>query len=234
MIVKIKNVTKSYGKLLALDNLSFSIPKGAIFGLLGPNGAGKTTLLGIICGLIKPDKGDVIISNHSVKEHPEIVKKHIGLLTQRSGFYLERSPLDHLVLYGRLSGIANPKEKAVKMLAEVGLSEQMHFKVKGLSHGMVKLLNLAQAFLASPDVVFLDEPIAGLDPRTAHKIKDFIKKHSKHTTIILSSHYLEAVEKLCDHVAILNEGKLLVEGRLKTVKKGKSLEKVFLDLTNSR
>jgi ABC-2 type transport system ATP-binding protein len=228
--VQIKGVTKRYGDRTAVDQLSIDFPKGSIYGLLGPNGAGKTTTLGICCGLIHPDRGDVTVCGTSMIKDPEKARQDLGLLTQKSAFHPDRSALDHLVLYGRLSGIKNAKEAATTMLKKVGLDKRMHNPVRKYSHGMAKLLNLAQAFLAEPKVVFLDEPIEGLDPLVAAKVKDMIREHKGKTTIILSSHYLEAVEKLCTHVAIMNEGKLLTHGTLKDVRKGKSLEEAFLKL----
>lgn len=229
-IVETKGLTKRYGKLLAVDNLDMNIPKKSVYGLLGPNGAGKTTTLGMCTTLIKPTKGDVIICGYSISKSPDKVRRCIGLLPQDSEFYAHRTALDHLILYGKLSGLSKPKDKAQEMLHKVSLAERMDSKTRELSHGMRQLLGIAQAFLAEPEVVFLDEPISGLDPRVAYQIKGLIKKYSKKTTIIMSSHYLEAVEQLCSHIGILKDGRLVKEGEINKIKKGKSLEKVFLEL----
>ncbi|MBW2968373.1 ABC transporter ATP-binding protein [Candidatus Woesearchaeota archaeon] len=229
-MLEIKDVTKRYGKIVAVDSLSLEIPDKTVYALLGPNGAGKTTTLGMCCGLIRPTRGDVFVNGKSIRKEASAAKKHLGLLVQGSAFYPDRTGHDHLVFYGKLSGVDDPASRAGRMLKLVGLEKRMHDPVRKYSHGMIKLLNLAQALLAEPDIVFLDEPIAGLDPKIAYKVKDIIKQQGKKRTIVLSSHYLEAVEKLCSHVAIMDQGRLLKAGKLKDVRKGKSLEKAFLRL----
>jgi ABC-2 type transport system ATP-binding protein len=231
--VKLESITKKYRingfrTVRAVDALRLNIPENAVYGLLGPNGAGKTTTLRICCGLVKPTSGDVIICGHSIITETEEAKKCLGLLAQDTAFYADRTALDQLVFYAKLSGIKEPKQASVKMLEQVGLSERMNSKVETYSHGMVKLLNLAQAFISDPKVVFLDEPTSGLDPVFVHRIKKFILEEQKKRTIVISSHHLEAVEELCTHVAIINEGKLLVHGEMKKVRNGKSLESVFM------
>lgn len=232
MIIEIRNITKRYRKVLAVDDFSLSVPENSVYGLLGLNGAGKTTILGICSGLVRPDKGDVIICDQSIRKYPDKVKQNIGLLVQGGNFYPDRTGLDHLTFYGKLSRLENPKEKAKEMMISVGLDEKMNDKVGTYSHGMNKLLNLAQALLANPKIVFLDEPISGLDPSAAYKVKKIIKKYSKKTTIIISSHHLEAIDELCSHVAIIKEGRLLANSTLAQVKKGKSLEKRFVEITS--
>lgn len=231
--VQLESITKKYGiagfkTLLAVDALSLDIPEGSVYGLLGPNGAGKTTTLSICCGLVRPTDGDVIICGHSVVAAREEAKKFVGLLAQDTAFYADRTALDQLTLYARLSEVRNPKQAAIEMLERIGLSDRMNSRVGTYSHGMVKLLNLAQAFISDPKVVFLDEPTSGLDPVFVHNIKKFIRDEQKKRTIIISSHHLEAVEEICTHVAIINKGRLLVDGRMNDVKKGKSLESVFI------
>ena len=228
MILETKNLIKRYGHVLAVDRINLHVHENSVYGLLGPNGAGKTTILGICTTLIKPTSGDVIINGFSINKDPGRVRESIGLLPQESEFYPNRTPQDHLEYYAKLSGV--DKDNANQMINLIGLEKKSDYKVRELSHGMIKLLGIAQALIGNPKVVFLDEPIAGLDPKVAYKIKDVIKRYSKKTTIILSSHYLEAVEKLCSHVGILKEGKLIKEGKLKDIKKGRSLESVFLSL----
>ena len=183
MILTTRNLEKRYKHILAVNKVNLHVPEKTVYGLLGPNGAGKTTILGICTTLIRPTAGDVIVDGFSINKNPGRVREAIGLLPQESEFYSNRTPLDHLRYYAKLSGVE--KGKAEDMLNLVGLEQKADFKMRELSHGMVKLLGIAQAFIGDPKVVFLDEPIAGLDPKVAYKIKDIIKRYGRKTTIIL-------------------------------------------------
>lgn len=231
IVVKTEKLVKYYGKTRALHGLSINVPEKSIYGLVGPNGAGKTTTLGILSTFIHPNSGKAKIYGNDIIKNPEKVRGLVGILPQRADFYAHRTAIDVIAFYSRLAGFKGNDafRNANKLLDKVGMKEHKHKRIIEMSHGMVKLTGIAQALIGSPKVIMLDEATAGLDPRVAYNIRKIVKELKKNATIIFSSHNLYEVEELCDHVGMIHNGKLVLEGKTKTViKKKKTLEKVFM------
>ena len=212
-ILEIRGLTKDYGEVRAVDNLSLDIEKGEIFALLGPNGAGKTTTIKSILGVIFPTKGEIKINGFDVIKEGRKARKNIGYLPERVAFYDNLTAIQTMEFYAELRG-ASMKE-CVELLKDVGLEGEMDKKVGNYSKGMVQRLGLAQAMIGNPSLLILDEPTGGLDPRGAWQIRQKIKELNENgTTIFLSSHILGEVQEVSSNVAILNHGKLIAKDTL--------------------
>jgi ABC-2 type transport system ATP-binding protein len=237
-VVEVQNVTRCYGKLCAVQNLSLTVEKGESFGFLGPNGAGKTTTIKMLTGFLKPDSGIIRIMGHDLARDDIEAKRHIGLVPDEYGLYDDLTAADHLRFYGRLLGMASADREAAieRSLKMVELVEQTNQKAKGFSHGMRQRLVIAQALMGSPDVLFLDEPTTGLDPIGAKEVRDLIKKMTgAGMTLFISSHLLFEVQEMCKSVAIINRGRLLKKDtieNLSNILKNKTGRQLFLMLQN--
>ena len=242
-IIEVENLRKTYGDLKAVDDVSFSVEKGEIFGMLGPNGPGKTTTLEMIEGLRKIDNGQVQVAGIDVDMKPNAVKSRIGVQLQSSSFFDYLNLKELLVLFGNLY---QRKVDPNKLLENVELTEKSKSYVKHLSGGQKQRFSIASALVNDPQVLFLDEPTTGLDPQARRHLWDLIQKiRDTGKTIVLTTHYMDEAEILCDRVAIIDKGKiialdtpdnlinnLLTKGfKKEQVKKLANLEDVFLDLT---
>ena len=211
VILSIKNLTKSFGKRKAVDNLSFDIREGEIFGFLGPNGVGKSTTIRCMLSLIKPDKGDIEIFDKSVRKYQNSALQKVGALVERPDFYKYLSAYKNLSLLATMDNA--PSERIDEVLEIVGLTDRKNDKVKAYSQGMKQRLGIAQALLGNPKLLILDEPTNGLDPRGMKEVRDLIRKLAQEgITILLSSHLLHEVEQVCTTMAIINLGKLIKIG----------------------
>ena len=219
--ILIKNITKRYDDKLALDNVSLEIKPGEIFGLLGPNGAGKTTLIHILCGLIPMDSGEVFVGGSSVKKDPEAIKSRIGFVPQEIVLFDNLSVKDNLDYFGRLYGLGGSllKERMSDALKVAELTDRKKDKVKKLSGGMKRRLNLACAIMHQPDILVLDEPTVGVDPQSRNHILESVRQMNseRKMTVVYTSHYMEEVEALCDRLMILDLGKELMSGTKKEI-----------------
>jgi len=213
--IEVKNLSKNYGKLQAVDNLSFKVEKGTSFGLLGLNGAGKTTTLKMLVSLIKPNSGTATVSGYDILKEPMEVRRHIGYVSENPSFYTRMTTLETLNYICSLLDIPAKlrKERIQKNLELVGLADKKDNYVGEYSRGMRHRLSLAQALLSEPEVLFLDEPTLGLDPIGAKGMRDLIVqlKRSGNVTIIMSSHVLPEVEAICNDVGIFDHGKLIAQ-----------------------
>lgn len=235
IVVKTENLVKRYGKIAALSGLSINVPEKSIYGLVGPNGAGKTTTLGILSTLVYPTSGRASIFGHDVVKEAEKLRGIVGILPQNAALYSGRTAVDIMTFYSMLSGLSkkDAAANANRLLDNVGLEEHKHKKIREMSNGMVKLVGIAQALIGNPKLIMLDEATAGLDPRVAYNIRKIVKGLKKHATIIFSSHNLYEVEELCDYVGIINQGRVILEGKTHLIiRKKKSLEKVFMEKTS--
>jgi ABC-type multidrug transport system ATPase subunit len=210
-MIEVKNITKTFGTVTALKDVSLSVPQCKIFGVLGPNGAGKTTLFSVITGFIIPDSGSVTIMG---EESIGKVKGKIGILPQDALFQSNIPIIDQLTFFLKLEGYSasGAEQEVLRVLRMVELDSVLYREAATLSHGMYKRLALAQAFLGSPPIIILDEPTAGLDWRSAVKIRDAIKSLKKEKTILVSSHNMKEMQELCDHVAVLENGTVAAVG----------------------
>lgn len=222
--IEVKNLTKAFQEKKVLDNITFSIESGEIFGLLGPSGAGKTTLIKILTGQLNPTKGDVgLYMNRSADEASEKNSqkeksdyRQMGMVMDEAGLYERLSCWDNLLLFAQLHGVA--REKMTELLERVGLEEAVRRPVNKLSKGMKQRLVLARALLHEPEILFLDEPTSGLDPTTAIQIHELIlEEKKKGTTIFLTTHNMEEATKLCDNVALLHSGRIVEYGNPKEI-----------------
>ena len=212
-ILSVKELTKSFGKRKAVNNLSFEINEGEIFGFLGPNGAGKSTAIKSMLSLIKPDKGDIEIFGKSVIKHHNSALQGVGALVERPDFFEYLSAKQNLSMLAKMDKIS--ENKIVEVLDIVGLSTRGKDKVKAYSQGMKQRLGIAQALLSDPKLLILDEPTNGLDPRGMKEVRELIRELSKKgITILLSSHILHEVEQVCTTMAIINKGKLIKSGKV--------------------
>ena len=210
-ILTIENLTKKFGNLTAVDNLSFSIEKGNVYGILGPNGSGKSTTLGIVLNVVNKTSGKFSWFGGDVSTHNAL--KKVGAIIERPNFYPYMSAKQNLELVCKIKGVAT--NQVQKTLDTVGLLERQDDTFKGFSLGMKQRLAIASALLNTPEILILDEPTNGLDPQGIHQIRGIIQKiASQGTTILLASHLLDEVEKVCTHVVVLSKGKSLYVGRV--------------------
>jgi ABC-2 type transport system ATP-binding protein len=213
-VIQIENVTKQYGKHIALDSLNFTVNKGEILGFLGPNGAGKSTTMNIITGYISATEGYVKVDGMDILEHPEKVKSKIGYLPEIPPLYMDMTVEEYLKFVSKLKKVkADSIESSIEQI--MSLIKIDHVKkrlIKNLSKGYKQRVGLAQAIIGDPEVLILDEPTVGLDPKEIIEIRNLIKNIGKERTIILSSHILSEVSAVCDRVLIINKGKIVASG----------------------
>ncbi len=215
MAVKIKNVSKIYNKISVVDDLSFEIKSGEIFGLLGPNGAGKSTTIKMLITLARPSEGKIEVAGYDVVESPFAVKRNIGVVLQQTSVDGDLTVWENLEFHGRMHHIPNPQRQELidRWLEYVELNDRRSSLVKTLSGGMKRRLQIARALLHNPQVLFLDEPTVGLDPQTRRRLWEIIKDLNRQgMTILITTHYMEEVEFLCQRVGIIDAGKLIELG----------------------
>ena len=210
-MIEVQNLVKMYGDHTAVDHLSFRIEKGHIYGLLGPNGAGKSTTMNIMTGYLGATEGKVLIQGHDILKEPELAKKSIGYLPEQPPVYMDMTVREYLQFAAELKKI--PKKEREKQMNDVirmtGIREVENRLIQNLSKGYRQRVGLAQAILGFPEVIILDEPTVGLDPKQIIEIRELIRKLSKKHTIILSSHILAEIREVCDYIMIISRGKLL-------------------------
>lgn len=209
-MIEIQNLTKEYGKIKAVDNISFTVQKGEILGFLGPNGAGKSTTMNILTGFISSTSGTVKVAGYDVLENPVEIKKHIGYLPEHPPLYLDMTVSEYLDFCADLKRVPTKEWKSQKtdIMELVKVTHVSHRLVKNLSKGYKQRVGLAQALVGTPEVLILDEPTVGLDPKQIAEIRKLIKALGKNHTIILSSHILPEVSAVCDRVVIIDKGKI--------------------------
>lgn len=210
-MIEVKNLVKRYGNHIAVDDLSFKIEKGQVYGFLGPNGAGKSTTMNIITGYIAATEGEVYIDGHNIFEEPEEARKCIGYLPELPPLYMDMTPQEYLTFVAELKGIkkASKKQMIEEAMEMTRIKDVSNRLIKNLSKGYKQRVGLAQAILGTPELIILDEPTVGLDPKQIIEIRDLIKSLSEKHTIVLSSHILSEVSAICDHIMILSKGKLV-------------------------
>lgn len=210
-VIEVRNLVKMYGKHTAVDHLNFRIEKGHIYGLLGPNGAGKSTTMNIMTGYLGATEGTVLVQGHDILKEPEAAKKCIGYLPEQPPVYMEMTVSEYLQFVAEIKKI--PKKDRENQINEVirmtGLGDVENRLIQNLSKGYRQRVGLAQAILGFPEIIILDEPTVGLDPKQIIEIRELIRKLSKKHTIILSSHILAEVREVCDHIMIISNGKLV-------------------------
>lgn len=231
-ILKISHVTKSFGSNKIIDDLSFEVPQNCIFGFIGKNGAGKTTTMKMILGLLKADSGDIFVNNEKVTFGQNTTNRYIGYLPDVPEFYGFMTPKEYLKMCGQITGMQTQdiKNRTDELLELVGLKDADK-RIHGFSRGMKQRLGIAQALLNRPKLLICDEPTSALDPVGRKEILDILYAAKEHTTVIFSTHILSDVERICDRIAFLDQGKIALTGTLdeiKSARKGDSIEIEFV------
>ncbi len=233
-MIEVSHLTKTYGRHLAVDDVSFAVEDGQICGLLGPNGAGKSTIMNILTGYLSATSGLVTVAGHPLPEEADAAKACVGYLPEQPPLYPEMTVEEYLLFAAELKGVkrADRKEQVRKAAHRTGLENVMPRLIRSLSKGYRQRVGIAQALLGSPKLIILDEPTVGLDPAQVVEIRKLIRELGKAHTVILSSHILSEVQAVCQQVLILSKGKLAASGTLEELTAGdRSLEEVFMELT---
>jgi len=218
-MIEVRNLTKNYGARRAIDSLSFSVKKGEVVGFLGPNGAGKSTTMKIITGFMAPSSGQALIAGHDVFENPLEVKRRIGYLPENPPVYGDMFVKEYLEFVANLKGVDKEKIPSLvkKAIEKTNLGNVQSRLIQNLSKGFRQRVGIAQALVSEPDVLILDEPTVGLDPKQVAEIRDLIKELRGHHTIILSTHILPEVEATCERIIIINQGKIVAQESLANI-----------------
>lgn len=231
-MIKVKDIVKLYGDFKAVDHISFEVKKGEILGFLGPNGAGKTSTMRMITGALPPTSGTASVAGYDILEDPFEVKKRIGYLPETPPLYQDLTVRSYLDFVSKIKNVAKSdrRDRLEWSLDRCGLTDVASRMIGNLSKGYKQRVGLAQAILNQPEVLILDEPTVGLDPKQIREIRQLIKELSQEHTIILSTHILPEVSMICDRAIIINQGKIKLEGSIDELTKERSLEEVFIDL----
>jgi ABC-2 type transport system ATP-binding protein len=220
-MITVRSVSKSFKNIKALENVSFNIEKGEIFGILGPNGAGKSTIVNILNTLVKPDKGDVIIDGVNINDDGETIKLIMGVVPQEIALYEELSAYENLMFWGGLYNIPKQelKKNVNKTLEIVDLESRKKDRIKTFSGGMKRRINIACSLLHNPKILLLDEPTVGVDPQNRNHIFEVIERlNYEGMTIIYTTHYMEEAERFCDKISIIDVGRIIAQGTLKELR----------------
>ena len=220
-MIRVEQLRKHYGKVRAVDGVSFEVRPGEIYGLLGPNGAGKTTTLSILSGLLSPDEGRILFDGVELSSAPPSIRQQLGVVPQETALYDQLTARQNLRFWAGLYGLSGRhlQRQVDQTLDRVGLSARADAPVRGYSGGMKRRLNLGLGLVHDPRVLLLDEPTVGIDPQARVKILDLVRETAAAgTTVLYTTHYLEEAERLCERIGIMDHGKLLVEGTLAELK----------------
>lgn len=234
-MIEVSHLTKKYGSRLAVDDISFTVEDGVIYGLLGPNGAGKSTIMNILTGYLAATEGQVTVAGHPLPEEADAAKACVGYLPEQPPLYPEMTVQEYLTFAAELKGVkkAERKEQICRAARRTGLETVLPRLIRSLSKGYKQRVGIAQALLGSPRLIILDEPTVGLDPAQVIEIRKLIRELGRAHTVILSSHILSEVQAVCQQILILSKGHLAAAGSLEELTAdGKSLEEVFLELTD--
>lgn len=232
MSLELKKISKKYGDQDALIDVSFSLKKGDIVGFLGPNGAGKTTLMKIITSIIKPDSGDITINGYDTQKNEISTKRQIGYLAENNPLYKDMLVTEYLDFIASLYEIKNKKDKVKEIIKKTGLEGEIKKKIEELSKGYKQRVGIAAALVHDPNVLILDEPTTGLDPNQLIEIRKLIQEIGQEKIVLLSTHILQEIPKICNHIIIINEGRIVENTRMQNlIKKSHNLEDHFQKLT---
>ena len=237
-MIKFENVTKTYNKTVkALDDVSFNVKGGEIVGFIGPNGSGKTTTMKLLTGIIRADKGKITVGGYNIREDPIKAKQSIGYIADSPDMFLRLKGIELLQLIADIYRVPEKdrRERIERLSEKFGLTDALASPMMSYSHGMRQKMMVIAALLHKPPVWILDEPMIGLDPKSAFELKQLMRDHTKEgNAVFFSTHVLEVAEKLCDRVIIIKNGHILYNGTLEELEKqnkNKSLENIFLELT---
>ncbi len=220
-MIEVRNLSRSFAEIRAVDKASFTVQDAKVTGFLGPNGAGKTTTLRMLVGFLQPNEGEILLDGQSIFENPLAASARIGYLPEHNPLYDEMIVVEALQYLAELRSMSKEQYRQRKafVLQSCGLSEVQYQKIGTLSKGYRQRVGLAQAILHDPDVLILDEPTSGLDPNQIIEIRQLIRNLGEHKTVILSSHILQEVQATCDHLLIINKGKIIVDDSIDNLDK---------------
>lgn len=232
-MLHIEHLTKRYGGVPAVSDLSLHIAPGEIFGFIGHNGAGKTTTLKAAAGILPFDEGEIRVDGHLMREEPLLCKQRMAYLPDNPDLYEFMSCVKYLHFVADIYGVGGEREARIEEMAEAfSIRERLAQPISSLSHGMKQKVAIMAAFLHRPRLILMDEPFVGLDPRASHILKEMMRRHcDEGGSIFFSTHVLDTAERLCSKIAIIKDGRLLVTGDTETVRGDASLEDIFLELT---
>jgi len=232
-MIQVTNLSKSFDKLQAVKNISFSIKKGEVFGLLGPNGAGKSTTINMMSTILSSDDGTILIDGNNIKKSPNICKTLIGVVPQEISLYDDFTAYENLLFWGQLYKIPSKelKERIATILELIGLSDRKNDLIKTYSGGMKRRINIASAILHKPKILFMDEPTVGVDPQSRNRIFEIVENLNKEgMTIVYTTHYMEEVERLCNRIAIIDDGEIVAQGTQSELQKESNVKET-IDIT---
>ena len=232
-MIQVTNLSKSFDKLQAVKNISFSIKKGEVFGLLGPNGAGKSTTINMMSTILSSDDGTILIDGNNIKKSPNICKTLIGVVPQEISLYDDFTAYENLLFWGQLYKIPSKElnERIATILELIGLSDRKNDLIKTYSGGMKRRINIASAILHKPKILFMDEPTVGVDPQSRNRIFEIVENLNKEgMTIVYTTHYMEEVERLCNRIAIIDDGEIVAQGTQSELQKESNVKET-IDIT---
>jgi ABC-2 type transport system ATP-binding protein len=237
-MITLRQVSKSYnGKIKAVDKVDLAVQNGEIFGFLGPNGAGKTTTIKLITGILSPDEGVIEVAGHDIMKDPMAAKRSFGFVPDDPNVFPRLKAIEYLRFMGDIYQVpaATRKERITHLATRFGLADALSDRIQSYSHGMRQKLMIIGALLHDPDVWILDEPMTGLDPKSAFVLKEMMREHADAgKTVFFSTHVLDVAEKICDRVAVIDKGRILFDGRIDQMREmfrsNGSLESMFLEL----
>jgi ABC-2 type transport system ATP-binding protein len=230
-LLRVEQLSKTFGAIRAVDSVSLEVRPGEIYGLLGPNGAGKTTTISMICGLLKPDAGEVFVAGAGFWSDPQKAKRIMGVVPQELAIYEELSGRENLEIWGRMAGLSSrdARSRATELIEALTLADRAKDAVNTYSGGMKRRINLGCALLHRPQLLLLDEPTVGIDPQARLNILEFIRNlQASGTGILYTTHYLEEAETLCQRIGIIDHGRLLAEGTLSQLQERLGGDRVFV------
>jgi ABC-2 type transport system ATP-binding protein len=236
--IETRQLTRDFGDFRAVDGINLRVERGTFYGFLGPNGAGKSTTIKMLTGLLAPTQGEIRVLDRNMRDHKEALdaKRHVGVIAENLSLFDNLTAREYLTFVGRMHQMARDtiRQRSEELLSLLGLAEEERKLTVEYSHGMKKKLALAAALLPNPDLLFLDEPFEGVDAITSRIIRDLLAGFvGRGSTVFLTSHVLEIVEKLCTHVGIIVKGKLTEQASLESIRQGDTLENRFIQLAGS-
>jgi ABC-2 type transport system ATP-binding protein len=229
-VIDVSNLRKTFGEIEALKGVSFRVQAGEIYGLLGPNGAGKSTTIGVLCGLVRPDAGQVSLNGIDIARRPVDARRVLGVVPQEVALYTEFSARDNLAFFGRLYGLSGAALSSAidRALAMVSLSDREKEPIERFSGGMLRRLNIAAGLVHDPKILLMDEPTVGLDPQTRVSILELVRAiATSGAAIVYTTHYLDEAEHLCDRIGIIDHGVILAEGTLQELREAAGAREII-------
>ena len=231
-LIEVKNLSKKYGPIPAVKDISFKVDQGAVYGFLGPNGAGKSTTMNMICGCLAPTQGSITVNGFDIIGDAVEAKRCIGYLPEQPPLYMDMTPFEYLEFVALAKGLRKEElyDELEFVMEKTGIADVADRLIRNLSKGYKQRVGIAQAIVGDPDIIILDEPTGGLDPLQIIEIRSLIKELGEEHTVILSSHILQEIEAVCDHVIMISKGRIVADESFEALTKNETLEEAFVRL----